>query len=105
MRIAIVNTLLSAGTTVAATTGTDLVVGEVRIQIIGATTSGAGAATVNVEVSNDNVNFLGMKTFTLTLSTTVVSDGYAFKNAWRYARVNVTAISGTGAYVTVTEAH
>ena len=62
--------------------------------------TGAVAATVNIEVSNDNVNFLVLGTVALT-GTTSASDGFASQAQWGYIRANITAISGTGAAVSV----
>jgi len=68
----------------------------------GSTSSGAGSATILIEVSNDNSNFITMATISLTLSTSVSSDGFASQAPWRYQRARVSAISGTGASVSVT---
>lgn len=73
-------------------------------QLVGTTTSGAGSATVAVEVSLDGVNFMTQGTITITLGTTAATDGFASDAPWRYVRGNVTAISGTGARVTLTMA-
>ena len=69
------------------------------IQVKGSTSAGAGSATVYIEVSNDKLNWELMWETTLTLGTTEVSDGVAVSNAWKWIRVNVNAISGTGAKV------
>lgn len=71
-------------------------------QASGATTAGAGAVTVKVQVSNDNANWLDLGTISLTLSTGESSDGFASEASWGFVRGNVTAISGTGAAVTLT---
>lgn len=68
----------------------------------GLTTAGAGSATIVVQVSNDGSNWLTLGTITLTLATTVSGDGFASDAPWRHVRGNVTAISGTGASVTLT---
>lgn len=70
----------------------------------GTTTSGAGSATIVVQVSNTDVDadYITLGTITLTLGTTSTSDGFASDAPWRFARGNVTAISGTGASVTLT---
>ena len=70
-------------------------------QAVGATTAGAGAATILIQVSNDGVNYLTLGTITLTLSATDTSDGFAAINNWNFYRANVSAISGTGANVSV----
>jgi len=71
-------------------------------QASGTTSAGAGAATIKIQVSNDNSNWLDLGTITLTLGTAATSDGFASYAAWAYVRANVTAISGTNASVTVT---
>lgn len=64
------------------------------------TGTGAVTATVDVQVSNGGT-FLTMGTITLS-GTGSDSDGFAFVNSSEQIRANVTAISGTGAKVTVT---
>lgn len=73
----------------------------------GSTTAGAGSATVTVEASDDGVTWISpaVCTATLTLSTTKVSGGCRDESSFRYYSMNVTAISGTGASVTVTAAY
>jgi hypothetical protein len=77
-------------------------------QVYGATSSGSGSATVVIEVSSiespvnsTNVDWITMGTVTLTLGTTRTSDGFVSTAAWRNVRARVTAISGTGAAVSV----
>lgn len=69
-----------------------------------AVVSGTGAvtATVVIDVSNDNANWLDTVMGTITLSgTTSDSDGFTTNAPWKYVRARVTAISGTGATVQV----
>lgn len=66
---------------------------------IGSTSSGSGSATVVIEISNDRTNYITACTITLTLSTTVSADGCGIAIPWVWVRMNVTAISGTGASV------
>ena len=70
-------------------------------QAVGATSTSTGAATVLIQVSNDGVNFITMGTINLTLGTAQTSDGFAAANTWEYYRANLSAVSGTGAKVTV----
>lgn len=70
-------------------------------QASGTTTSGAGAATIVIQVSNDNSNWITAGTITLTLGTSATTDGFALSANWKHVRANLTAISGTGAAVTV----
>lgn len=70
-------------------------------QAVGSTTTSTGAATVLIQVSNDGVNYITLATITLSLTTSPSSDGFAVANSWEYYRANLSAISGTGAKVTV----
>lgn len=65
------------------------------------TGSGAISCTAKIQVSNDNTNFIDLATITLS-GTTAVSDGFSGEAPWAYYRVDVTAISGTAASLTVT---
>ena len=63
-------------------------------------TSGAFSATVKVQVSNDKVNWEDGIVFTLSgTATTAASDGDVMSASWKHVRGNITAISGTGAFV------
>jgi len=64
--------------------------------------SGAVTATVVVEVSNDGIGWIADSVSTLSLSgTNVASAGFTNDQPWVFARARVTAISGTGAAITV----
>lgn len=67
------------------------------VQANGVTTSGAGALTLDVEVSNDGLTWIVLGTITLVLSTVIAGDGFASVAPWKFMRGNITAISGTGA--------
>lgn len=75
----------------------------------GATTASTGAATILVEVSNvaapTSADWKLLATVTLTLGTTLTNDGFASDAPWKHVRGNVTAISGTGAYVNLLVSH
>lgn len=71
-------------------------------QAWGTTSSGSGAATVLIEVSNDSTHFMTVGTISLTLGTSATQDGFVMEGSWAFVRASVTAISGTGAAVTVT---
>jgi hypothetical protein len=63
--------------------------------------TGAISATIAIDVSNDDVNFVPSA---LTLSpngTTSAFDGGVIDAAWLFFRARVVSISGTGAAVTV----
>jgi len=70
------------------------------VQVSGATTSGAGAAQVDIEVSNDGTNWIVAGTINLVLSTTTASYGLVIDGAWLNVNANIISISGTGANVT-----
>lgn len=77
--------------------------GENRsFQLVGNTSAGAGAAQVDVEVSNDGSNWIKAGKLSLVLSTTVAKESMLMKAPWRYVRGNVISISGTDAEVTLT---
>lgn len=86
-----------------ATTGTDGAVASVgaakTYQASGATSSGTGSATIQVEGSNDTNNWDVIGTITLTLGTSGDSDSFTSDDRYAQVRGNVTAISGTGASV------
>ena len=67
--------------------------------------TGAVTATVAVEVSNDGTNWMSLGTINLS-GTTTANDVFAvgFGCLYNFSRGNVTAISGTGAAVTLTMA-
>ena len=67
----------------------------------GATSSGAGAASVVIEVSNDGTNYITQDTLGLTLGTTITFDSGVFEQPYMYVRARVASISGTGASVNV----
>ena len=65
------------------------------------TGTGAVSATVQIQVSNDNVNWLLAGTCSPSGTTSAI-DGFVSTAPWVYVRSNVTAISGTSAQVVVT---
>lgn len=78
--------------------------GRTTVQARGATSAGAGAATIVIEVSNveaptADTQWITAGTITLTLGTTEVTDGFAINASWRNIRARVSAISGTNATV------
>jgi hypothetical protein len=60
--------------------------------------TGAVSATVLLEVSNDNLNWLTIYTFNLS-GTDLDTDGFNSVGAWDYVRGNVSTILGTSATV------
>lgn len=94
--------LLSAVTSTGAGTSQSLPSGRCTFQAIANGTSGAFSATVIVQVSNDNTNWEDAITFSLSgTATTADSAGNTLDAPWAYVRGNVSAISGTGANVTL----
>jgi len=70
-------------------------------QVIGKTSIGTGNATVNIEVSNNGVNWLTYGTITLTLGTTEISDGLVITAPWAFTRATASSITGTNGKVSV----
>lgn len=70
-------------------------------QAVGSTSAGAGACTVDIQGSNDGINFITMATITLVLAVAQSTDGFASDAPWRFVRAKVTSISGTDAAVSV----
>lgn len=65
--------------------------------------TGTISATVEIQVSHDTITWLTHDVYKIALSgTTQDSDGFQDADTWKYHRVAVTAITGTGANVTVT---
>lgn len=95
------HTLISASIT-GAGTAFDLKNKKNTFQATANGTSGAFSATVDVEVSNDETNWITMGTISLAgTATTANSDGFTSDSAWAFIRGNITAISGTGATATL----
>ncbi len=92
-------------------TGVDLVTGtprrSLKMRVIyknASTSSGAGSVTFRVTESSDNSTFAGIMQpteATITLSTTAASGEIfiPFETSKRYVRLELSAISGTGATV------
>jgi hypothetical protein len=95
-------TLLSAATATGAGPTAQGLAYPKTYQASGTTSSGSGSATVAVQCSNDGTNWDTLGTITLTLSTTTSSNSFASDDRCFRLRGNVTAISGTGAAVTLT---
>ena len=94
-------TLLDAVTATGAGRAFAAIKGGRAFQLKGKTSAGAGAVAVDVEVSNDQINWILLATISLVLSTVETSDGLTTENAWAFIRGNVTSISGTGANATL----
>jgi hypothetical protein len=72
------------------------------IQAFGSTTSGSGATVVSIEATNNiNGSYIVLGIISLTLGTTVTTDGFVVQAPWKYIRGNITSISGTNTTVTV----
>lgn len=97
-------TIINAAT--AATTGQAFSFDDSTIgtfQAIGSTSSGAGAAVINIYVSNNpsTFNSTPVGVITLTLGTSNTSDSVEIEGNWSFVRASVASISGTDATVTV----
>lgn len=98
-----VTSLLAAATTTETGGSKQLSTAKKVLHCFGTTTAGAGAATVLIEVSSDGTenSWILLATMTLTLATTKSSEGFVSDAPWAYMRARVSAISGTGAAVSV----
>ena len=70
---------------------------SVQASVVG---TGAVAASVEIQVSNDGVGWLGIGTITLS-GTDNASDGFAVAAPWQQVRAKLDSISGTNAKVYV----
>lgn len=64
------------------------------------TLSANATATATVQARFQDINWVTLGTITLS-GTVAASDGFATASAWKWVRVNVSAITGTGATVQV----
>jgi hypothetical protein len=72
----------------------------------GTTGSGSGSATVVIQGSNSGgAAWVTIGTLTLTLGTSASEDGFTSADVYESVRMNVTAISGTGASVSAAQSH
>lgn len=93
--------ILAATTTTATGSGMykDSPKSAIQATVVG---TGVVTATVVIDASNDNTFWCATALGTITLSgTTSSSDGFTTDAPWKYIRARITAISGTGATVTV----
>lgn len=65
---------------------------EAPQRVFQATLNGGTSATIVIEVSLDNLNFIPLATITLGAGT--LSDGFVSSAPWRYVRAHVTALTG-----------
>lgn len=104
--------MLSAVTATGASAKHIMIGPKATFQAFGETSAGSGAATIKIEVSNEEdpsvdtsgdgyADWIVAGTITLTLGTTMAVDGFAMDAAWRWCRANLSALSGTDATVTV----
>ena len=70
-------------------------------QSYGTTSSGTGSATITIEASMDGTVWFSLGAVSLTLGTTVTGNQLTYGFPWGMYRANVSAITGTGAKVTV----
>lgn len=97
-----VNTVMKSATTTATGVWCDKASPLSTVQAFGTTSSGAGAATIAIDATNNQSgSYVTLGTISLTLSTSASTDGFVVEAPWKYIRARVTAISGTGAAVTV----
>lgn len=98
-------TLLDAVTSTGASTTNNKILNTNRTFFaVGTVTAGAGSATILIQASNDNSNWILLDTISLQIASSASAGigAYIDTSAWKYIRANVSAISGTDATVTVT---
>ena len=77
---------------------------KMAFHAFGDTSAGAGAASIEIQVSNDGTNYVVRDTLSLTLATTIGSasqDTFVMDEPFKYVRANVASISGTDATVSL----
>lgn len=80
--------------------GVDTILSPFRaFQAVLTCTTGNCTAAVNVEGSNDGINWVVQTTLTFTSNVSPQTQGYGSQVPYKFQRFNVTAISGTGALV------
>lgn len=93
--------LLTDATSVAAGSAIQPIALYKSFHALGNVTAATGASTIDVEVSNDCVNYFNAGTLSLTLGTTVTSTALNISSPYKCVRGNVKTISGTGAKVSL----
>jgi hypothetical protein len=96
-------TLLNSVTTPVTGSSYNVASKEERNFVCSVEGTGAVSATVLLEASNNNQQWFTLATFSLS-GTDSDADGYVSDDAWQFIRAKVTAVSGTGAAVTMTMA-
>lgn len=99
-----VSTLVS-GTVATIGVGIQPLVIERQFQAVGSTTVSTGSATILVQASQDNVNWVLLDTLSLVLGTAITSDTFYVSSPWKYVRGNLSAITGTGASASLYMGH
>lgn len=90
--------LLSGATATGAGSSVAMQEGFRAFQAYGSMSASTGAATINIEVSNNptTAGWIIAASISLSLSTTSATDGVSIISGWKYARANVTAITENG---------
>ena len=74
--------------------------------LFASTTSGTGAVNADLEASNDGSNWFWVGNLTIaTVTTAGVSVAVSVTNAFRFHRINMYGISGTGCKATAIISH
>lgn len=97
----IVRTLLDDVTTTATGDSQEVFGSKKSFQLVGATATGAGTASILVQLSNDDTNWITVDTLALTLGATSTSDSHSMDAPWKYVRGVVNSITGTGATISL----
>lgn len=93
-----VNKILETTTVVAGASFVDTISGGAFQAIV--TGTGALTASISIQASLNNVHWIEIATMSLS-GTTSATDGFVNLGEWLYYRAECTALTGTGATVTV----
>lgn len=94
-------TLFTDRTTTGTSTAYQLKNHNKNFMAFGSVSESTGSATILCEGSVDGVTYVTIGTISLTLGVAVTSGKVSDTSPWPYVRVNVSAISGTNAKVSV----
>lgn len=100
----VVRTLLDSVTATATSSSIELKGAKKTFQLIGATSTGTGTAAAEIQVSNDDSNWITLDTLSITTSATAAeteTDYYSLDAPWKYTRGVLNVITGTGATISL----
>lgn len=95
----IVSAKATTGTTASYRLGASTAAVNQVLQCSGTTSAGSGSATIKLQGSIDNSNWIDLATCSLTLGTSITTASTINLQNWVWYRINVSALSGTTATV------